>query len=120
MPGPERDCGSKGSGCWSAQPQTDKTRGLVRAGLRQRGSAYHGERWRSGGVRSSNKALDALVRTTNAELAATGGGPLLVVGGVAFRARSWSERLRVRHETSTMLTCSVGTCDSRQKCHADL
>jgi hypothetical protein len=71
--GPQRDRGSKGDGSRPAQPQTDRARVVARR-LAAAGKPVSRRALRSGGVRGSNEALNALVRTINAELAGTGGG----------------------------------------------
>jgi hypothetical protein len=72
-PGPERDRGSKGAGSRPARPQADQAR-VVACRLAAAGKPVSRRALRSGGVKGSNEALNALVRTINAELAGTGGG----------------------------------------------
>jgi hypothetical protein len=71
--GPERDRETRGDGSWPARPQTDQAR-LVARRLAAAGKPISRRALRSGGVRGSNEALNALVRMVNAELAGTGGG----------------------------------------------
>ena len=67
----ERDPGRAGSR--PAQPPTDHAR-VVARGLAAAGKPVSRRALRSGGVKGSNEALNALVRMINAELARTGGG----------------------------------------------
>ena len=72
-PGPERERGSKGAGSRPVRPQADQARVVARR-LAAAGKPVTRRALRSGGVKGSNEALNALVRTIHAELAGTGGG----------------------------------------------
>jgi hypothetical protein len=65
--------GSERADSRPAQPPVDQARVVARR-LAAAGKPVSRRALRSGGVRGSNEALNALVRTVNAELARTGGG----------------------------------------------
>src|SRR6266536_788375 len=65
--------GARGEGSRPAQPQQDQAR-LVACKLAAAGKPVSRRALRSGGVRGSNEALNALVGTINAELAGIAGG----------------------------------------------
>jgi hypothetical protein len=69
---PQRDRGTKEAGSRRAQPQMDQAR-VVACRLAAAGKPVSRRALRSGGVKGSNEALNALVRTINAELAGPGG-----------------------------------------------
>ncbi len=70
---PERDRGARGGRSRPTRPQGDQAR-LVARRLVAAGKPVSRRALRSGGVRGSNEALNALVRMINAELAGAGGG----------------------------------------------
>jgi hypothetical protein len=71
--GPERDRETKRDESRPARPQTDQA-SLVARRLAAAGKPVSRRALRSGGVRGSNEALNALARMVNAELAGTGDG----------------------------------------------
>jgi hypothetical protein len=69
-PGPQDGPGITGSGPRPAQPQAERAR-IVARRLAAAGKPVSRRALRSGGVRGSNEALNALARMINSELAGT-------------------------------------------------